>query len=83
MATTMTQKTSVKASTGISVKVTLARITCHMVMGAMRSSWKPRRSLGIDGVASVEDMNMLMNPSRKTSVQKPSAPRPGRRNATA
>jgi hypothetical protein len=61
----------VSASTGGSVSATLARITCHIVMGAMRSSWKPRRSLGMEGVASAVDMNIEMNATRKTSVQNP------------
>jgi len=35
----------------------------------------PRLSLGTAGVASVVDMNIDMKPTRKTSVQKPFAPR--------
>ena len=70
MATT-TLNTIVIASTGGSVRRILARSTCHIGSGAMRRSWKPRFSLGIDGVASEVAMNIDMKPTRKTSVQKP------------
>src|ERR1700674_116301 len=81
-ATTMVNK-SVIASTGGRVSMTLARITCHIVLGAMRSSWKPRLSLGMDGVASAEDRNIEMNPNRKTSVQKPLMLRDGLKKVKA
>jgi hypothetical protein len=50
-----------------------------MVIGAIRSSWKPRFSLGIEGVASALDRNIEMNATRRISVQKPATLRPGRK----
>ena len=76
-------KTSIVATTGGSAMKTLARSSCHIVSGAMRSSWKQRRSLGTEGDASAEDMNIDRKVTSATFDQKPLRLRDGWLRAAA
>jgi hypothetical protein len=80
---TTTTKTIIIAITGGSAMNTLARRSCHMGNGAIRRSWKPRLSLGTDGEARAEDMNIARNVTRATFDQNPLRLRPGWLSATA
>jgi len=80
---TATLNTSMAASTtGRAIK-TFARSSCHIVSGARRSSWKPLRSLGIEGVARADDMNIDRNVTSATFDQNPLRLRAGWLSAAA
>src|SRR5712692_9992329 len=80
---TATLNTSMVASTGGSAMNTFARSSCHIVSGARRRSWKPLRSLGTEGDARAEDMNIDRNVTSATFDQKPLKLRAGWLRAAA
>src|SRR5712692_77120 len=80
---TATLKTSMAASTTGRAMRTFARSSCHIVSGARRRSWKPLRSLGIEGVARAEDMNIERNVTNATLDQNPLRLRAGWVSAAA
>src|SRR5260370_34177968 len=80
---TATLKTTMVASTTGRAIRTFARSSCHIVSGARRRSWKPLGSLGIEGVARAEDMNIERNVTSATFDQKPLRLRAGWLSAAA
>src|SRR6266852_5738985 len=80
---TATLKTSMAASTTGRAMRTFARSSCHIVSGARRRSWKPLCSLGIEGVARAEDMNIERNVTNATLDQNPLRLRAGWVSAAA